>query len=155
MKVTSSSLKWLGLGGAILVAALVVANLNFGDNLVYFYTPKEAVEKAQSLAAKSVKVGGMIKPGSVQWNAEHLDLAFVITDLKGTEIDVTHKGVKPDMFQEGQGVVVEGRLDPSGKSIVARKLMVKHSEEYKATGDHSTMNKALIEDAMFKGEEAQ
>lgn len=147
----NSWLKWLVGLGVIGVAIGVVSQLNFGDNLVYFYTPQEASAKAAELQEKSIKIGGMIMPGTVQWDAKSLDLAFTMTDLKGTDIAVTHKGVKPDMFKEGQGVVVEGKLDTSGKHMVASKLMVKHSEEYKKPGeDHGSMNKALLEESMFK-----
>lgn len=146
-------LKWLLGLGVIGVAVGVVTQLNFSDNLVYFYTPQEATAKAAELQAKSIKIGGMIMPGTVQWDAKNLDLAFTMTDLKGIDIAVTHKGIKPDMFKEGQGVVVEGKLDASGKHMVASKLMVKHSEEYKKPGDeHGSMNKALLEDSLFKGE---
>jgi len=75
----------------------------------------------------------------------------VISDLKGHEIKVSHKGTPPDMFKEGQGVVVEGILSPDGKSVKSRRLMVKHSEEYKKPGDHAgTPNKELLEKSIFK-----
>ena len=72
--------------------------------------------------------------------------------MKGSEIKISHNGTPPDMFKENQGVVVEGRLSPDGKSMVAKRLMVKHSEEYKKPEDHSTMNKALLEESIFKNE---
>ena len=54
------------------------------------------------------------------------------------------------MFKEGQGVVVEGRIDETGKVMISKSLMVKHSEEYKKPDDHSSMNKALLEESLFK-----
>ena len=92
----------------------------------------------------------MVKPESVKWVAEQLSLNFVVTDLEGHEIEIKHKGTPPDMFKEGQGVVVEGRIDHAGKEIISKILMVKHSEEYKKPDDHSTMNKALLEKSLFK-----
>ncbi len=146
-------LKWI-IGVLIIgVAVIAISSLNFGDNIVYFYTPKEAVAEASSLSSKVIKVGGMVKSGTVDWRAKELALAFTLTDLKGVNIHVDHKGTPPDMFKESQGVVVEGRLSPDGTSITAQRLMVKHSEEYKKPDDHSTMNKALLEESIFKNEE--
>jgi cytochrome c-type biogenesis protein CcmE len=77
-----------------------------------------------------------------------------MTDLKGHEIKVHHNGTPPDMFKEGQGVVAEGRIEDGGKALVARSLMVKHSEEYKkAGGNHSSMDKELLERSLFKGQQ--
>jgi cytochrome c-type biogenesis protein CcmE len=143
-------MKWLVGGGVILVAALGVANLNFGDNVVYFYTPDEAQAKAAEIDTKTIKVGGMVKAGTVVWKAEDLFLEFVISDLKGHEIKIGHKGNPPDMFKENSGVVVEGHISKDGQSMVSQKLMVKHSEEYKAPDATHSADKQLIENSMFK-----
>jgi cytochrome c-type biogenesis protein CcmE len=144
------SLKVLLIIGIVAMCGAAIAKLNFGDNLVYFYTPDEAFAKAADLSAKNIRVGAMVKPGSVQWDAHNLQLDFVATDLKGHEIEVSHKGIKPDMFREGQGVVLEGKISPDGKTFAANNLMVKHSEEYKKPDDHASMNKALLEESIFK-----
>lgn len=143
-------MKWLVGGGVILVAALAVTNLNFGDNVVYFYTPDEAQAKAAEIDTKTIKVGGMVKAGTVVWKAEELFLEFVISDLKGHEIKIAHKGNPPDMFKENSGVVVEGHISKDGQSMVSQKLMVKHSEEYKAPDATHSTDKQLIEKSMFK-----
>lgn len=150
-----SSMKWIIGGGVIAAAVVSVSFLNLGDNLVYFYTPGEAYAKAAELDGKNVKVGGMVKGGTVQWVPEQLSLAFVMTDTEGNDIRVQHVGTPPDMFKENSGVVVEGRLTDSGKLMISKNLMVKHSEEYKKPGDHSTMDKALLEKSLFKGQEGQ
>lgn len=145
-----SASRWI-VGGIVIAAAIVaISFLNLGDNLVYFYTPDEAVAKAADLSGQNIKVGGMVKAGSVRWEPQALALNFTLTDLKGHEIEVAHKGTPPDMFKEASGVVVEGRLENAGRNIVSRNLLVKHSEEYKKAGDHSTMDKALIEKSLFK-----
>jgi cytochrome c-type biogenesis protein CcmE len=142
--------KWL-IGGAVIAAAVIgISFLSLGDNLVYFYTPAEAYAKAADLEGQNVKVGAMVVPGSVQWKADELALSFTMTDLEGHDIRVEHKRTPPDMFKEGQGVVVEGRLADGGKAMVSRHLLVKHSEEYKPTGDHKGMDKALLEKSLFK-----
>jgi cytochrome c-type biogenesis protein CcmE len=145
-----NSTRWII--GAVVIAGAVIGMsfLSLSDNLVYFYTTGEAFAKAEDLSSQNIKVGGMVKAGSVQWKPEELALNFVITDLKQHEIAVSHRGTPPDMFKENQGVVVEGKIDSSGKSMTSKHLMVKHSEEYKKPGDHSTMDKALLERSMFK-----
>ena len=150
------NVRWI-IGGIIIAGAVVgISLLSLGDNLVYFYTPAEAYAKAADLSGQTVKVGGMVQPGTVKWQADQLSLDFVMTDLKGHEIKVHHNGTPPDMFKEGQGVVVEGRLEDGGKSLVSRNLLVKHSEEYKKAGsDHSSMDKELLERSLFKGQQAE
>ena len=146
-------LKWIIGVAVILVAGAAISTLNFGDNIVYFYTPKEALAKSDELSAKTIKVGGMVKNGTVDWKPTDIKLAFTLTDMKGAEISISHNGTPPDMFKENQGVVVEGKISDDGKTMVAQRLMVKHSEEYKKPEDHSTMNKALLEKSIFKNEQ--
>lgn len=142
--------KWIVGGGVLLVAALAVSNLKFSDNVVYFYTPDEAMAKAAEIETKTIKVGGMVKAGSVVWKPEDLALDFVMSDMKGHEIKVAHKGNPPDMFKEMSGVVVEGQISKDGTSMVSQKLMVKHSEEYKKPDTEHSIDKKLIEESMFK-----
>jgi cytochrome c-type biogenesis protein CcmE len=144
------SIRWIIGGGVIATAVVAMSFLNLGDNLVYFYTPSEAYAKALNLDGQTIKVGGMVKGGSVVWKAEQLSLAFTMSDMKGHDITVQHTGTPPDMFKEGQGVVVEGRLSADGKSMISRNLMVKHSEEYAKPGDHASMDRALLEKSLFK-----
>ena len=151
MKRRSNSKKWLIGIGIIALAVTAIAMTQLSSNVVYFFTPDEAQAKAAEISTQTIKVGGMVVPGSVDWKAENLDLGFKITDLKGHEIQVKHKGTPPDMFKEGQGVVVEGTISADGHSMTSRKLMVKHSEEYKKPGDHSgNVNKELLEKSIFK-----
>ncbi len=144
------SLKWILGGAVILVAALSISNLKFTDNVVYFYTPQEAYAKAADINDKTIKVGGMVKVGTVNWKPEELQLNFIMTDMQGIDIEVAHKGTPPDMFKESAGVVVEGRIDGEGKKMVSQRLMVKHSEEYKTPDTHHSIDKELLEKSMFK-----
>jgi len=142
-------MKWL-LGASALVLAIVIGfSLNFEDSLVYFYVPSEVTSQASELQGKMIKVGAMVKKGSVVWNPKKLSLKFVITDYEGHEFKVAHTGVKPDMFKEGQGVVVEGRLRGQDE-ILSRTLMVKHSEEYKKPDTKHSIEKQLLEESLFK-----
>ncbi len=97
-------------------------------NIVFFLTPQELLAKGTEGYEVPVRLGGQVKPGSVVWNAETLDLRFSITDGKG-EIAIRSKGAPPQMFRDGMGVVVEGRYERSG-TFQATNLLVKHSNEY-------------------------
>jgi cytochrome c-type biogenesis protein CcmE len=147
----TKSKQWMIGIGVIAVAVVAIAMTQISSNVVYFFTPDEAQAKAAEITGQNIKVGGMVVPGSVEWKAEALDLAFTISDLKGHDIRIKHKGTPPDMFKEGQGVVVEGSISDDGKTMISRKLMVKHSEEYKKPGSHTgDMNKELLEKSLFK-----
>lgn len=120
--------------------AIIVGGLGYlfyggiGNNLVYFLTPTELAAKGVDAYDAPVRLGGQVVPGSVQWNAEALDLRFRMTDGQH-EVPVKSKGAPPQMFRDGQGVVVEGRLSANGEVFEAKNLMVKHSNEYKAPHD--------------------
>ena len=75
-----------------------------------------------------MRLGGQVKPGSLSWDAEALDLRFVVADSLG-EVPVRSTGAPPAMFKEGIGVVVEGRYTHDGV-FESKNLMVKHSNEY-------------------------
>lgn len=104
-----------------------------GDNLVYFVTPTELAERGDSGVDAPVRLGGMVAPGSVSWNPDALDLRFRLTDGART-YHVKASGAPPQMFREGIGVVVEGRLREDGE-FHATNLMVKHSNEYRAPAE--------------------
>lgn len=141
--------KWL-IGLAILVVAgFSIASLKLGDNIGYFVTPDEAQAKVRELTDKTINLGGMVKAGTVSYQAETQDLSFVVWDMKGHEIRVAYKGTPPDMFKENAGVVVEGRL-LSADSIQAQRLIVKHSEEYKKPDTKHSVDKDLLKESIFK-----
>lgn len=127
-----SSRRPLAIGAlAVLVAAF--GYLMYGgveENLVYFLTPGELVAKGDKAIDRPVRLGGQVVPGSVQWDANALDLRFRVTD--GTREVVVHSsGAPPQMFRAGIGVVVEGRYGRTGV-FESHSLMVKHSNEYRA-----------------------
>jgi cytochrome c-type biogenesis protein CcmE len=125
--------------GLILTLLIVLGGFGYliygglDDNLVYFLTPSELQAKGDSAYGKPVRLGGMVVPGSVKWNAEEIDLRFTLADSKG-KTQVHSKKAPPQMFREGQGVIVEGRLNRAGV-FESTSLMVKHSNEYKAPHD--------------------
>ena len=99
------------------------------NNLVYFLTPSELQAKGAKAYDAPVRLGGQVVPGSVSWNAASLDLRFRMTDGRDV-VEVHARKAPPQMFREGMGVVVEGKLQRSGV-FDASNLMVKHSNEYR------------------------
>ena len=96
------------------------------DNVVYFLSPTEIYSKSDISFTKKIRVGGLVKVGSI--NREANILNFVITDLKN-EILVSYNGLVPNLFSEGKGVVAEGKLKDR-KYFIADKILAKHDENY-------------------------
>jgi cytochrome c-type biogenesis protein CcmE len=122
---------WILAGAAVILA--VFAWLLFGGlqkNVVFFPTPQELLAKGNEGVGVPVRLGGQVKPGSLKWDAKALDLRFTVTD-GAREIPVHSTGAPPQMFREGMGVIVEGRVGTGGV-FDATNLMVKHSNEYRA-----------------------
>jgi cytochrome c-type biogenesis protein CcmE len=123
--------RWWPLASVGVIAA-TFAWLVFGGlrkNVVYFLTPQELIAKGAAGMDVPVRLGGQVKPGSVQWDEHSLALRFVVTDGK-SEIAVHSTGSPPQMFRDGMGVVVEGRYERDSV-FAATGLMVKHSNEYR------------------------
>lgn len=114
---------------AILTAFGYLLYSGIGENLVYFLTPSELMAKGSAAYDTPVRLGGQVEPGSVEWDAETLDLRFRLTDGDRT-IPVHATAAPPAMFRDGMGVVVEGRFTRAGL-FEASTLMVKHSNEYR------------------------
>jgi len=124
----------------LLVAAAIVLGafgyLLYGgidQNVVFFLTPQELLAKGTQAYDVPVRLGGMVAPGSVKWDADKLDLQFKVSDGKETVL-VQSKGAPPQMFRDGMGVVCEGRFRKDGV-FESTNLMIKHSEEYRAPKD--------------------
>ncbi len=120
--------------GMIVSLALVAGALgylalgNFGENLVYFFTPSEVTAFAPDRYNKKVRVGGMVVKGSIKSRSETVGMTFALTDGAST-IPVTFEGIPPDLFKEGQGAVVEGVWTPA-REFHSTMIMAKHSEDY-------------------------
>lgn len=117
--------------GVIVAGAFAYLTLGgLEDNVVYFLTPAELIERGEGARGKAVRLGGQVAPGSVQWDANTLELHFRVRE--GTsEIPVHSKGAPPQMFRDGMGVVVEGKYGKDGV-FQSDNLIIKHSEEYRA-----------------------
>ena len=123
------------IGGAVILAVIVALSLQeLQKTTVFFYTPTEVLASPAVFEEKTIRIGALVQQGSVDWNAQAIQLSFNITEEGKNSIPVYYAGVKPDLFREGQGVVVEGRM--RGKRFEAIQLLVKHSEEYTVEAEH-------------------
>ena len=119
--------------GALTVAAAAlgfVAFGNIGENLVYYWDPSQLVAAGDKSVGATIRLGGVVKAGTMDWNPDASELEFVVSDGK-EDVAVHCQGAPPQMFREGIGVVVEGTMTKAGVFESSR-LMVKHSNEYKA-----------------------
>ena len=108
---------------AVLVAVLL-AMWGLRERASYFYTPSELDEAA---VGKVIRLGGMVEQGSLVHN-DPLTIQFAVTDGK-EKVTVVYRGITPDLFREGSGVVAEGRLMPQWL-FVADTILAKHDERY-------------------------
>ena len=105
---------------------------NIGENLVYFWEAKDIVEAGDDAVGATIRLGGLVQAGSIAWKPDEQELHFVVTDGTNTyTVPVHAKAAPPQMFREGIGVVVEGTMSSAGVFETER-LMIKHSNEYKA-----------------------
>lgn len=119
----------LVLAAVVVVGALLYLIIGgIRGAIVYYTTPSELMAQGASAAGRSLRLGGQVAPGSKRWNAQTLDLRFVLTDGVAS-VPVVHHGAPPDLFTEGQGAVVEGTYGSDG-IFTARSIIVKHSEQY-------------------------
>jgi cytochrome c-type biogenesis protein CcmE len=112
---------------AAVLGAVLLAMWGLKDRAAYFYTPAEiAAGKAE--AGKAIRLGGMVEKGSVGRAADGVTTRFVVEDGEA-RVPVTYRGILPDLFREGSGVVAEGKL-ASDRTFVADNILAKHDERY-------------------------
>ena len=109
------------------VGSGVLAMSAIGDRASYFYAPGD-VAKAAPTNGQAIRLGGMVTPGTIRRAADGVTMAFTVHDEAGA-VNVVFKGIPPDLFKEGSGVVAEGAFE--GKTFVATNLLAKHDENYK------------------------
>jgi cytochrome c-type biogenesis protein CcmE len=116
------------IGGALAVlgiaAGLVLFALN--DTIVFFHGPSEVVEKGIKPGTR-FRIGGLVKEGSLKRGPDQM-VQFEVTDTVKS-VPVRYRGLLPDLFREGQGVVAEGALQPTGE-FTADSVLAKHDENY-------------------------
>jgi cytochrome c-type biogenesis protein CcmE len=134
----------LGLG-----VATGLALYAFNDNIVFFYSPSDVLADHIN-PGRAIRLGGMVEKDSVKRQGDLTE--FRVTDTANT-IGVTYRGLLPDLFREGQGVVTEGTLSPDGH-FIAREVLAKHDEKYmppevanamKRAGEQTHATSTLVE----------
>jgi cytochrome c-type biogenesis protein CcmE len=113
-----ASLVVLGIAATLILRAL-------SEDLVYFRSPTD-VAGSRPDAGALFRLGGLVETGTVEKQGEQV--TFSVTDLT-SNVTVTYRGLLPDLFREGQGVIVEGAFDDSGQ-FIAREVLAKHDETY-------------------------
>ncbi len=139
---------YLVLGGlATLAVFTTLVLLALSDNINVFYSPSEL--RAQGVpAGRRVRIGGLVENGSVAHLADGKTIDFRVTDGKAT-VEVSYGGALPDLFREGQGVVVEGALARDG-TFRAASVLAKHDERYMPPEVAAALKKA----GHWQGEQA-
>ncbi len=103
------------------------------NQITYFYTVEEVLQNRENFQKKKIRVLGLVEKDTVFWSAKDTKLEFFISENGKDKLQVVYTGIKPDLFREGQGAVVEGVIQ--GDFFAADTLLVKHSEEYRVE-DH-------------------
>ncbi len=117
------------IGGALaiigIIAALVLNALN--SNIALYITPSE-VAAGKAPQGKTFRIGGLVKEGSVERLADGVSVRFAVTDTDQT-LPVQYKGILPDLFKEGKGVVAQGKMT-GDHTFTASEVLAKHDENY-------------------------
>lgn len=124
MKPKHQRLALLGVATLVLAGATALVLTAFEDNLVFFHSPTEIAAKAPAPGLR-LRVGGLVQEGSVVKQGN--EVRFVVTDLAHS-VPVTFRGILPDLFREGQGVIAEGHFKDG--VFAANDVLAKHDEKY-------------------------
>jgi cytochrome c-type biogenesis protein CcmE len=119
----------LALVSAAIVAVLIAVMLamwGLREKASYFYTPAD-IAAGRAVAGQSMRLGGMVEQHSVQRDPDGITIRFIVTDGKA-RLPVTYRGIVPDLFREGSGVVADGQLQSN--QFVATTILAKHDERY-------------------------
>ena len=108
-------------------AAVGLALSALQQNINLFYTPTQIANGEAPLDTR-IRAGGMVEDGSLKRSGDSLDVQFVVTDFNKS-VTIQYRGILPDLFREGQGVVVQGELE-KGNHILAKEVLAKHDENY-------------------------
>jgi len=125
MKPKHQRMAFLVLGALLVSFAAYLILTAFEDSIVFFYTPKQMIEKKIQSKTR-VRLGGMVVKGSIQ--KKGVITQFKVTDFEET-FTVHYRGILPDLFREGQGVVMEGELI-NKDTFKAKTVLAKHDETY-------------------------
>ena len=135
----------LAIGASIILLSIFIIIFNLKDNLVYFYSPTDLMSMPLN-TSQSIRVGGLVEKNSVRFNEAEMKHIFKITDNENV-VNVEFKGILPNLFAEGKGVVVEGK-QKNIVTISAYQVLAKHDENYMPP----EVIKILQDDGRWQGE---
>jgi cytochrome c-type biogenesis protein CcmE len=127
MKARHKRFALIAAGLAVIGVAVVLITQSFSSNLVFFFTPTQ-VEKGEAPKTGNFRIGGLVENGSLKRLPDGLRVQFNVTDTAKI-IPVIYKGILPDLFKEGKGVVAQGKLGKNGV-FEADNVLAKHDENY-------------------------
>ena len=113
--------------GAVFAAVLLFMSA-MRAQASFFYAPGDLAKGAPPLD-RQVRIGGMVRPGSLRRQPDGVTIDFLIGDETARTIAVRYTGITPDLFREGSGMIAEGRFQPNG-GFVASEILAKHDENY-------------------------
>ena len=125
------------LAGVGIAVALALSALQQNINL--FYTPTQIANGEAPLDTR-IRAGGMVEDGSLKRSGDSLDVQFVVTDFNKS-VTIQYRGILPDLFREGQGIVALGKLNAQGV-VVADEVLAKHDENYMPPEAQHAMDEA-------------
>jgi len=142
VKPKNQRLALLVLAIAAVLGAVLLAMSALKEQAAYFYAPADVARQGAPLD-RNVRIGGMVRKGSIRRAADGVTIDFVVGDDSPHVINVRFRGIVPDLFREESGVVAEGRFQPGGL-FVANEILAKHDENYMPpqldmkTGEHKS-----------------
>jgi cytochrome c-type biogenesis protein CcmE len=113
------------LAGVAIAVGLALSALR--ENINLFYTPTQ-IANGDAPAETRIRAGGMVEAGSLKRSGDSLDVEFVVTDF-AKSVTIRYRGILPDLFREGQGIVALGKLNSDGV-LIADEVLAKHDEKY-------------------------
>ena len=133
------------MGGMVtgLAAAATLAFLAIGENMLWFFTPSQLLAEGPP-AGNRIRLGGLVVEGSVQRRPGEIEVRFDLAD-HAAAVTVAYRGLLPDLFREGQGIVALGRIDAHGV-LQAEEVLAKHDETYMPPALAESLGEAGAED---------
>lgn len=118
------------------------------NNIDLFFTPTQ-VAAGEVTPGQRIRVGGMVKEGSVEHSDETLQVSFITTDYSN-DVRIFYSGILPDLFREGQGIVAEGSMTPEGL-FVASRVLARHDENYMSVEVKTALDAAEAQRSLVQG----
>ena len=129
----------VGVAGVGVAVALVLNALK--SNVSLYFTPTQVMNK-EAPQGRSFRIGGLVQAGSVQREKDGLTVNFIITDTVKS-LPVIYKGILPDLFKEGKGVVAQGKMEADGV-MHAEEVLAKHDENYMPPEAKDALQRAQV-----------